>query len=125
MLVSSAPPVSVPTGLLPECIWLDIPFKCPARSAISTPPHGENEVGGAVSRSYRSLDGGRQPRISPVAGEKQVFVRRHRTRPQRVLFRRGLEGGAPLAHDLPGRQLAGNAAGLADIPPDRLGKFLT
>ncbi len=36
-------------------------------------PHRQHQIGGAVARPHRSLDGGRQPRISPVAGEKQVF----------------------------------------------------
>src|ERR1019366_10702589 len=126
MPASRAPPVSIPTGLLPECISLDAPVLDPARLyrkplAISQsgPPHGEDEIGGAVSRPHRSFDGCRQPRISPVAGEKQIFPARDSARPQGVLFRRGLECGTALAHDLPGRQFALYPSGFADIPPDR------
>src|ERR1700716_1371912 len=117
---SKAPPVSIPTVLLPECIWLDIP--CITRSGL---PHGENQVGGTVSRPHRSLDGCRQPRISPVAGEKQVFKGGRGARPQGVLLRRGLEGGAALAHDLPRRHFALHTRRFADIPPDRLRELLS
>src|SRR4026209_2048468 len=47
----------------------------------------QDQIGGTVARPYRSLDGCRQPRISPVAGEKQVFARCHRAGPQRILLR--------------------------------------
>ena len=40
-----------------------------ARSGL----HRQNQVGGAVSGTDRTLDRCRQPGISPVAGEKQVF----------------------------------------------------
>src|SRR6266702_8782914 len=131
MLVSRSR-VSIATDLLTECISLETslsaarPDRKPGSpdATRSGPPHGKNKIGGAVSRPYRSLDGGRQPGIGPVAGEKQVFPLRDRARPQRILLGRGLEGGPALAHDLPGRQLALHAAGLADIPPDRLREFL-
>src|ERR1700688_3946783 len=121
MLASRAASVATPTLLLPEGILLDIPVIIRARLRRNRAlyhrsglPHGEDEVGGAVARPYRSLNGGRQPRISPVAGEKQVFPVGHRPRPQRVLLRRRLECRAAFAHDLPGRQLALHATGLAD-----------
>ncbi len=71
--------------LFPECISPDIPV-CPTgltqslghvctRSSL---PHGKDEIGGAVTRPHRSFDGCRQPRISPVAGEKQIFEGRRR-----------------------------------------------
>src|ERR1035437_2735128 len=89
MLASRAPPVSIPTDLLPECIWLDIPcirfarlHRKPLANSRSGLPHGEDKIGGAVSRPHRSFDGCRQPRISPVAGEKQIFPVRDSARPQ-------------------------------------------
>src|SRR4029450_7499578 len=85
----------------------------------------QDQIGGAVARPYRSLDGCRQSGISPVAGEKQVFERCPPPRAQRVLLRRGLERRSALAHDLPGRQrqIALQAGGLADVPPDRQREF--
>ena len=69
-------------------MFLDIPCSRPVRletmrqsvaSALrSGLAHGQDQIGGAVARPHRSLDGRRQPRSSPVAGEKQVFVRRDR-----------------------------------------------
>ena len=131
MLSSRTPPLHVQL-ICHRNAWCSTSRYCPARShwkpRYCCPGqalrHGEDEIGSPVARPDRSLDGCRQPRISPVAGEKQVFPRRHRARPQRVLLRRGLECGAALAHDLPGRQLALDARGLADVPPDRPRQFL-
>src|SRR5260370_41295255 len=124
MLASRAPPVSIPTDLLPECIWLDILsifnparfYRKPLAISRSGRRHGKDKIGGPVPRAHRSFDSCRQPRISPVAGEKQISPARGRTRPQRVLFRRGLEWCAALAHDLPGRPFPVPAPGLADLP---------
>src|ERR1700733_2799832 len=128
MLASSAPPTSFPTVLFPECISPDIPCICLSGvvenprpcNRLSALPHGQDEIGGAVPGPYRPFDGCRQPRISPVAGEKQVFLGRRGPRPQSVLLRRGLKCGTAFAHDLPGRQLARYVSSFADIPPDRL-----
>ena len=86
--------------------------------------HGLDELGGAIAGTHGSLDGCRQPRISPVSGKKQVFVRSNGARAQCILFRRRLERGAALADDLPWRQLAFNPRGLPDVGPDRMGEFL-
>src|SRR5260370_21159550 len=134
MPASSAPLVSTATDLVVECIWLDIPVSfCPGSlretrvllnsslaNSRSGPPHGKDKVGGTVPRPHRSLDSCRQPRISPVAREKQISKGGRCARAQGILLRRGLECGAALAHDLPGRQVAPHPGGLADIPPDRL-----
>src|SRR5581483_744162 len=84
----------------------------------------EGEIGGAVARPDRTFDGRRQPRISPVAGKKQVFKGRLGTRTQGVLFRGCLKCGTALAHNLPGRHFGCDPRGLADIPPNRLRQLL-
>src|ERR1700722_872411 len=103
-------PWELPSWLVTESISLEILSPYPpgltdnllaVRSSALA--HGEDEIGRAVARPHRTLDGCRQPRISPVAGKKQVFEGRHRPRPQRILFRRGLKCGTALPHDLPGR----------------------
>src|ERR1700723_1738924 len=125
-------PSELPSWLVAECISPEIlnPYRPGLtdnlNSAVrsSALAHGEDEIGRAVARPHRTLDGCRQPRISPVAGKKQVFEGRHGARPQSVLFRRGLKCGPALAHDLPGRQFGRNPGGLADIPPNGLDEFL-
>ena len=92
MLASSAPPVSGPTDCCRNAcrstsaiacpVSPEPTYSCPTGSGL---PHGKDEIGGAVARPHRSLDGGRQPRISPVAGKKQVFVSRDR-RPAAARF---------------------------------------
>src|ERR1700690_357276 len=137
MLASRAPPASISTVLFPECISPDIPAflrsglnlsasrrNWASLTTRSSPRHGEDEIGGTVTRSHRSLDGGRQPRISPVAGKKQISEGRRRAGPQRILLRRGLKRRTTLAHDLPWRQFALYAGNFADIPPDRLRQLL-
>src|SRR4030081_2567958 len=127
ILASIPEAASGPLCVVRECITLvPVPVRLASsrrKCGLSGLPHGEDEIGGAVPRAHRSLDRRRQPRISPVAREKQIFVSRDRTRPQRVLLRRGLERGAALAHDLPGRQFALYARRLADIQPDCLSQF--
>src|SRR3979409_881631 len=97
----------------------------PLATSRSGPPHGKDKIGGAVPGSYRAFNGCRQPRISPVAREKQIFPICDGAWPQRILPRRRLKCGAALTHDLPRGQFALHATGLADIPPDRLSELLT
>src|SRR6202035_1352051 len=121
-------PSELPSWLVAECISPEIlnPYRSGLTATLnaavrsSALAHGEDEIGRAVARPHRTLDGCRQPRISPVAGKKQVFLGCDRARPQGVLLRRRLECGTALAYDLPGRQFTMHAPGLADIPPDRL-----
>src|SRR5580700_10608813 len=125
-LMLGSRPSAVPSCVVAaECISPVIPWLCRSGLTESLNSHrprsslvlGEDEIGGAVSRPYRTFDGCRQPRISPVAGKKQVFEGRRGARPQRVLFRCSRKSGAALAHNLPGRHFGGNAGRLADIPP--------
>ena len=85
----------------------------------------EDQIGGAVARPHRSLDGCRQPRISPVAGKKQVFPAAS-TAPGRSAFCSGVASNVARRSRTicQGRQFAANAAGLADVPPDRLRELL-
>src|SRR5258706_5428233 len=95
---ASRAPASMAMGLLVECISVDIRFIQRGASlyrkalVISrSGPHGEDKIGGAVSRPHRSFDGGGQSRISPVARKEQIFPAGGRAGPQRVLLRRGFE----------------------------------
>ena len=56
----------------------------------------------------------------PVAGQKQIVPSRARAGALGVLLGRRGEGRAPLAHDLPRRQVGGNSRGVGDLAPDRL-----
>src|SRR5580692_10861634 len=104
MLASRALPASTPTVLLPECISPDFPFLFTSGLTSASPVmrsslrHGEDEIGGAVTRPHRSFDGCRQPRISPIPGEKQISEGRHRPGPEGILLRRGLKRRAAFAH---------------------------
>src|SRR5439155_11736951 len=93
-------------------------------SAGSTPLRCKNQVGGTVSGTHRTLNRCRQPGISPIAREKQVFPGCERPRPQRILPRRRLECGTALAHDLPCRQFTGDTGDVAHVPPDRQRELL-
>src|SRR4051794_34538722 len=76
MLACKASPAPVPICAVLESISVDISAGLTENFRLldSSLAHGQHAVGGAVSGPYRSLDGRRQPRISPVAREEQVFV---------------------------------------------------
>src|SRR5260370_42716251 len=108
-MAASRAPASMAMGLLMECISLDIRFIRRGPSLYRKPqvisrsgPHGEDKIGGAISRPHRSFDGGGQSRISPGAREEQVFPARGRAGPPRVLLRRGFACSPALAHYPPG-----------------------
>src|SRR5258705_11408763 len=114
-MAASRAPASMAMGLLMECISLDIRFIRRGPSLYRKPlvisrsgPHGEDKIGGAVSRPHRSFDGGGQSRISPVACEEQIFPAGGRAGAQRVLLRRGFECPSAPPPRLPRRAFAAN-----------------
>src|SRR5258706_13705639 len=123
---ASRAPASMAMGLLVECISLDIRFIRRGPSLYRKPlvisrsgPHGEDKIGGAVSRPHRSFDGGGQSRINPVACEGQIFSTGGRAGPQRALLPRGFETRSALAHDLPGRPISAKPPRASHVSPER------
>ena len=74
-------------------------------------PHGR--------RSGSSLRWSRAGRYRSSRRRETGFSGGDGSRPQRILLRGRVKGGAALAHDLPGRQIAANARRRADFLPDR------
>ena len=58
-----------------DCSDVDCVTDIARHGRFSGPFAGQNQIGGAVTGPDRSLDRCRQSRISPVAGEEQVFQR--------------------------------------------------
>src|SRR6516164_8003372 len=77
-----------------------------------------NEIGRAMPGADRPLDGRGQSGPGPVAGQEQIAPRRVGGGPLGVLVRRCGERRAPLAHDLPRRQLLGKTGNRRDLLPD-------
>ena len=88
-------------------------------SAVMRAPVDEFGVG-AVARADRAFERRRQSGRGPVAGQKQVLPLGARAGTLGVLGGCRGEGRAPLAHDLPRRQVRGNSRDLGDLVPDRL-----
>src|SRR5260370_42430320 len=105
---ASRAPASMAMGLLVECISLDIRFIRRGPSLYRKPlvisrsgPHGEDKIGGAISRPHRAFDGGGPSRITPVPRQAQIFPAPGRARPHRDLLRRGSEYRPALPRDPP------------------------
>src|SRR5262249_58141011 len=74
-----------------------------SRSCITVYPR---EMGGLVARPDRALDGGREARRRPVAGEKEIAPRCLGLRPFCVLIRLGGKRRAAFRYDEPGQHLS-------------------
>src|ERR1017187_5339387 len=85
--------------------------------------HFADQIGRPVTGPYRALDGRRQPRRRPIAGEQDVIRAGMGPRTFGVLARQCGERGPPLPHDLPRGQGACNARDRGDLPPDLGSEF--
>ena len=82
-----------------------------------------NEIGGAIAGADRAFDGGGQAGSGPIAGEHEIAPRGFGARAFCILRRRRGKSGAPLAHDLPGRQRGRQSGHARDVGPDGLRQF--
>ena len=83
-----------------------------------------DEVGGAVARADRALDGGGQAGFCPISGKHKIAPGGLRRPAAGLLRRRGGERRAPLATICHGGSRGRQAVTLADLRPDRLRQFL-
>src|SRR6478672_7562734 len=77
-----------------------------------------------ISRSDRTLDGGREASRRPVAGEKEISPAGPRSRPVCILFRKRGKGGAALPDDVPRWQDRGQVRQPYHVIPDILCEHL-
>ena len=84
----------------------------------------EGQIGSGLARADGPFDGCRQSRRRPVASQDQISPGRRGRRAQRVLLRRGGEGGAAFLDDSPGRRLWRQTMNLGDVAPEGVGQRL-